>query len=84
MTGVILNPPSLPVFESAAFLAQPLENTKKFLSTLFQSPASTRWDVFTFGTDSSLTVGNGWDNVTGLGTPNGAEFIGDVVDAVEH
>ncbi len=84
VTGVSLNPPSLPVFESAAFLAQPLENTKKFLSTLFQSPASTRWDVFTFGTDSSLTVGNGWDNVTGLGTPNGAEFIGDVVDAVEH
>lgn len=84
VTGVILNPPSLPVFESAAFLAQPLENTKKFLSTLFQSPASTRWDVFTFGTDSSLTVGNGWDNVTGLGTPNGAEFISDVVDAVEH
>jgi subtilase family serine protease len=84
VTGVILNPPNLPVFESAAFLAQPLGNTEDFLSALFQSPASTRWDVFTFGTDSSLTVREGWDNVTGLGTPNGAEFVQGVVDAVEH
>ena len=84
VTGVILNPPSQPVFESADFLAQPLGKTEDLLSALFQSPASTRWDVFTFGTDSSLTVREGWDNVTGLGTPNGAEFIGGVVDAVEH
>jgi len=84
VTGVILNPPHLPVFESAAFLAQPLGNAEDFLSALFQSPASTRWDVFTFGTDSSLTVREGWDNVTGLGTPNGAEFVQGVVGAVEH
>jgi subtilase family serine protease len=84
VTGVILNPPNLPVFESAAFLAQPLGKTEDFLSALFQSPVSTRWDVFTFGTDSSLTVREGWDHVTGLGTPNGAEFVEGVVDAVEH
>jgi len=84
VTGVILNPPNKPVFESAAYLAQPLGNTTRFLSTLFQSAASTRWDVFTFGTDSSLTTGNGWDNVTGLGTPNGGEFVQAVVEQVSH
>jgi subtilase family serine protease len=84
VTGLILNPPNQPVFESAAYLAQPLENTTRFLSALFQSSSSTRWDVFTFGTDSSLTTGNGWDNVTGLGTPNGMEFVQAVVDEVSH
>jgi subtilase family serine protease len=83
VTGLIINPPNAPVFESAAALAQPLENTKLFVSALFQSSTSTRWDVFTFGTDSSLTTGPGWDNVTGLGTPNGAAFINSVVKEVQ-
>jgi hypothetical protein len=52
---------------------------KQYISALFQSPASTRWDVFTFGTDSSLATTPGWDNVTGLGTPNGTPFIQAVV-----
>jgi subtilase family serine protease len=30
--------------------------------------------VLSFGTDSSLTVTPGWDNVTGLGVPNGKAF----------
>jgi subtilase family serine protease len=84
VSGIILTPPNPPTFESAAALAQPLENTKYFISALFQSSASTRWDVFTFGTDSSLTTGPGWDNVTGLGTPNGEEFIEEVLEAVRH
>jgi hypothetical protein len=28
-----------------------------------------------FGADTSLTVGPGWDNVTGFGQPNGLPFI---------
>jgi subtilase family serine protease len=84
VTGLVLNPPSPPAFESAPFLAQPLENTRFFISALFQSPTSTRWDVFTFGTDSSLTTGPGWDNVTGLGTPNGERFIDEVARAVQQ
>jgi subtilase family serine protease len=60
----------------------PAQNTNVFLSALFKSPASTRWDVFTFGTDSSLATGPGWDNVTGLGTPNGENFIGAVLQAL--
>lgn len=82
VAGVILNPPAPPLFESPAALVQPLENTKLFVSAIFQSAVSTRWDIFTFGTDSSLTTGPGWDNVTGLGTPNGEKFIDAVVKEV--
>ena len=56
-------------------LAAPLGNTTSFYSALYNSPFSTRWFVLTFGTDTSLTTGPGWDNVTGVGTPNGADFV---------
>jgi subtilase family serine protease len=79
--GVIVNPPAAPQFESAAALAAPLDGTKFYVSALYNSPSSTRWDVFTFGTDSSLATGPGWDDVTGLGTPNGLPFINAVVNA---
>jgi subtilase family serine protease len=69
-TGVIDGEPF-----SADDLAQPLENTTTYYSALYNSPFSTRWFVITFGTDSSLTVEPGWDNVTGVGVPNGANFI---------
>lgn len=82
-------PPTI-IHETPKALAEPancaappcsLQNTKNFVSALFQSSSSTRWDVFVFGTDSSLTTGPGWDNVTGLGTPNGLTFIKAVVKA---
>jgi subtilase family serine protease len=60
---------------SADALASPLGNTTSYFSALYNSPFSTRWFVITFGTDTSLTTGPGWDNVTGLGTPNGLSFI---------
>jgi len=53
----------------------PTGNTTVFYAPLFQSPFSTRWDVLTFGTDSSLTTAVGWDNVTGVGTPSGQAFV---------
>ena len=83
VTGTIFNPPNPPSFQSAAALAGPQPPTTRFVSALFQSSSSTRWDVFTFGTDSSLATGPGWDNVTGLGTPNGMTFINKVVKAVK-
>jgi subtilase family serine protease len=52
-----------------------LFNTTTYYSALYNSPHSTRWFVITFGTDTSLTTGPGWDNVTGVGTPNGANFV---------
>lgn len=95
VTGVISipnTPPKPPtiIHEPPKALAAPtncaappctLGNTKNFVSALFQSSSSTRWDVFVFGTDSSLTTGPGWDNVTGLGSPNGLPFIKAVVKA---
>ncbi len=60
---------------SADQLAAPLVNTTGYVSALYNSPFSTSWFVLTFGTDTSLTTGPGWDNVTGLGTPNGANFV---------
>ncbi len=56
-------------------LALPLQGLPSFVSTLYHSPYSTRWFVLTFGTDSSLQSGPGWDPATGVGTPNGWNFV---------
>jgi subtilase family serine protease len=77
--GIIFNPPNPPAVETPDALAAPLGNTVNYVSALYNSPFSTRWFVITFGTDTSLTTGTGWDNVTGLGTPNGLSFIQGVV-----
>jgi subtilase family serine protease len=62
------------IFYSPNQLAAPLENTTEFLSALYNG-ASGAWYTLTFGTDSSLVVSPGWDNVTGFGTPNGWDFV---------
>lgn len=65
--------------ETAEALASPLAtSTTPFMSALYNSPFSTRWFVITFGTDTSLTTATGWDNVTGLGTPNPADFVTEI------
>jgi subtilase family serine protease len=56
-------------------LAAPLGTTAGYYSALYNSPFSTRWFVLTFGTDTSLAAGPGWDNVTGVGTPDGWNFV---------
>jgi subtilase family serine protease len=53
-------------------LAGPYQNSPVFYESIWNAQLIT----VTFGTDSSLTTGPGWDNVTGIGTPNGASFIG--------
>ena len=83
MTGLIIEPAESAEFRKCGVSGAAPENTTRFVSALFQSASSTRWDVFTFGTDSSLTTGPGWDNVTGLGTPNGSTFINKVIQAVK-
>jgi len=74
VSGITNSPPAPPVYESPDMLAAPLENTTEYVSLLYNG-TSTRWYVLSFGTDTSLTTGPGWDNVTGLGTPNGANFV---------
>ena len=56
-------------------LAAPLQDLPNFISALYNSPFSTRWFVLTFGLDSTLPTGPGWDPATGLGTPNGWNFV---------
>jgi subtilase family serine protease len=68
-----------PTSLSAEQLAAPLENTSSFYSALLNNPSDAAWYVLTFGTDSSLTVTPGWDNVTGVGTPNGVAFVNALV-----
>lgn len=59
---------------SASALAHP-ETSAPFISAMYNSPFSTRWFVLSFNTDSSLAAAPGWDNVTGLGAPDGAAFV---------
>jgi subtilase family serine protease len=59
---------------SADALATP-ETATPYYSAFYNSPFSTRWFVLTFDTDSSLTTGPGWDDVTGLGVPDGAALV---------
>ena len=57
-------------------LAQPLNGTSKYVSAIWDYPFDEYTAlILTFGTDSGLKTGKGWDNVTGLGVPNGAAFV---------
>jgi subtilase family serine protease len=58
---------------SASDLVGP-DTSSPFLSALYNG-SSTRWYVLSFNTDSSLTTGPGWDNVTGVGAPDGLAFV---------
>lgn len=75
VTATVSTAPGVTNVYSAATLAQPLDRTKLFYSAIADYPfvAQTPY-VLTFGTDSGLVVTPGWDNVTGLGTPNGKAF----------
>ncbi len=71
------------LIESPSALVAPLQNSTQYYSALYNSPFSTRWFVLGFGLDSSLTTGAGWDDVTGVGTPNGLNFVKAVVAAAQ-
>jgi len=62
---------------SAAQLALPSPEVAAagFGSALYTSPSSKSVYTIGFGTDSSLATTPGWDEVTGVGTPNGADFV---------
>ncbi len=67
-----------PQYWSATKLTGPDVPTQ-FTSAFYQSASSKRWYSIGFGEDSTLTTNPGWDNVTGVGTPNGANFINAIV-----
>ena len=75
VTGTIRHSSSQATHYTAAELAAPLDGTTEFYSVLYAPPVEGGVEyVLTFGTDSSLMTTIGWDNVTGLGTPNAKAF----------
>jgi subtilase family serine protease len=60
---------------SADQLVAPLDGTQVYYSALYHGQVSTHWYVLAFGADTSLATTVGWDDVTGVGTPNGANFV---------
>jgi len=66
-----------PMYESPTAIVGP-DVPQKFTSAFYQG-TSGRWYGLGFGLDSTLVTGPGWDNVTGVGTPNGANFINAIV-----
>lgn len=74
VTGVITIGSHQTQYESASALVAPLGTRAPFVSALVPFSDGS-WYVLSFGTDTSLSTGRGWDNVTGLGTPNGLKFV---------
>lgn len=89
ITDVVPTPASLTVYNASGsvhdssgttyysptvLFAGLLDSTTEFVSTLWNLDSVTSI-ALSFGTDSSLTVTPGWDNVTGYGEPNGLPFI---------
>jgi subtilase family serine protease len=73
VTGTITDPMGTTAY-SATDLSQPLFTTTQFVSTLWNIGGGEYLNL-TFGTDTSLNVTQGWDNVTGYGTPNVGEAL---------
>ncbi len=67
-TGTVTDPMGTTTYTSTD-LSQPLFNTANYVSALFDVGLG-EYVSLTFGTDTTLTVTQGWDNVTGYGTPN--------------
>jgi subtilase family serine protease len=72
VAGVIFDSAGATFYSSDTLLA-PLYTTTQYYSAFLNLGGE--YVDFSFGTDSSLTVTPGWDNVTGLGVPNGLTFI---------
>ena len=72
VTGVLTTPNGT-INLTAADITQP-GATRRFVSSFAGGSGGQIFNL-SFGTDSSLVVDNGWDNVTGVGTPNAPVFI---------
>lgn len=72
--GTIFDQAGAHYYSPADLFSDSLYTTTKFISAVWPLGTDTGVDL-SFGTDSSLTVTKGWDNVTGFGVPNGLAFI---------
>jgi len=73
-SGTIHDDSGTKFFSAADLYIGLLYTTTDFVSTIWNISGSAAYGV-SFGTDSSLTVTTGWDDVTGFGEPNGLPFI---------
>lgn len=71
--GIVFDSAGANFYSSDALLA-PLYTTTQYFGSLWDLGGGEYVDL-SFGTDTSLTVAPGWDNVTGWGIPNGLTFI---------
>jgi subtilase family serine protease len=72
--GTIVDKNGSTHYSPSALFDGALYNNTAFSSAVWNLGGGEYVD-FGFGIDSSLTVGKGWDNATGFGTPNGLTFI---------
>jgi len=72
VAGVIFDSAGATFYSSDTLLA-PLYTTTEYYSAFWNLTGE--YVDISFGTDTSLTVTPGWDNVTGWGVPNGLTFI---------
>jgi subtilase family serine protease len=61
-------------YTPASLLALPESEEGRFISAIWPEDSQDA-AILSFGTDTSLTVQPGWDNVTGFGEPNGVAFL---------
>jgi subtilase family serine protease len=80
VTGTIVDKNGSTFYSPAALFDGALYGNTGFTSAVWNLGSSDYAD-FGFGIDSSLTVGKGWDNATGFGTPNGLTFINAVASS---
>lgn len=72
VTGSIQNPNGTKQYSAKQLAGGP---SGEFVSALWDYYAlDDTWLVISFGTDSSLKTATGWDDVTGVGTPNAQAF----------
>ncbi len=72
VAGIVFDSAGPTYYSSDALLA-PLYTTTQYYSAFWNLEGE--YVDISFGTDTSLTVTSGWDNVTGWGVPNGLSFI---------
>jgi subtilase family serine protease len=74
VSGVIFDSNGSQYYSAPDLFSGLLYTQKDFLSAVWPIDSNDAIDI-SFGTDSSLTVEKGWDNVTGYGEPHGLGFI---------
>ncbi len=74
VAGTIFDSNGPTYYSPSALFSGSLFTTTQFVSAVWPIDSADSY-LLSFGTDSSLTVTKGWDNVTGFGVPNGLAFI---------